>query len=35
MSIGSEARVIEPAELIEMVRGEAMKIFDNYKIPNY
>ena len=26
MSIGSEAMVIEPGELIEMVRGEALKI---------
>ena len=30
MSIGSEARVIEPEELIEMVRGEAVKILDGY-----
>ena len=31
MSIGSEARVIEPEELIEMVRGEAVKILDGYE----
>ena len=30
MGIGSEARVIEPEELIEMVRGEAVKILDGY-----
>ena len=30
MSIGSEARVIEPEELIEMVRGEALKILGSY-----
>jgi predicted DNA-binding transcriptional regulator YafY len=29
MSIGSEARVIEPDELKEMVRGEAVKILSN------
>ena len=28
MSIGTEARVLEPAELIEMVRVEALKILD-------
>jgi len=31
MSIGSEARVIEPVELIEMVKGEAEKVLDGYK----
>jgi len=31
MSIGSEARVIEPGELREMVRREAKKILDGYK----
>jgi len=30
MSIGSEARVIEPEELIEKVREEAQKILDGY-----
>jgi predicted DNA-binding transcriptional regulator YafY len=30
MSIGSEAKVIEPEELKEMVRGEALKILDSY-----
>ena len=30
MSIGSEARVLEPEELIEMVREEALKILDGY-----
>jgi predicted DNA-binding transcriptional regulator YafY len=30
MSIGSEARVIEPGELIDMVRGEAQKVIDCY-----
>lgn len=33
MSIGSEAKVIEPIELIEMVRGEAVKIIEGYKEP--
>jgi predicted DNA-binding transcriptional regulator YafY len=31
LSIGSEARVIEPEELREMVRGEAVKILDGYR----
>jgi len=30
MSIGSEARVLEPEELIEMVKEEALKILDGY-----
>jgi predicted DNA-binding transcriptional regulator YafY len=30
MSIGSEAMVIEPGELIEMVKTEALKIFEIY-----
>ncbi len=30
MSIGSEAKVIEPGELIEMIRGEAQNILDGY-----
>jgi len=30
MGIGSEARVIESGELIEMVRREAEKILDGY-----
>jgi len=30
MGNGSEARVIEPVELIEMVRSEAEKILDGY-----
>ena len=31
MGIGSEARVIEPEELREMVRGEAQRILDGYE----
>jgi predicted DNA-binding transcriptional regulator YafY len=31
MSIGSEAKVVEPKELIEMVREEALKILDGYE----
>lgn len=31
MSIGSEARVFEPGELKEMVRGEAVIILDGYR----
>jgi predicted DNA-binding transcriptional regulator YafY len=31
MGIGSEARVIKPEELREMVRGEAMKILEIYE----
>lgn len=35
MGIGSEARVIEPEEVIEMVRREAVKILEGYNEPGY
>jgi len=34
MSIGSEARVIDPEELKEMVRREALRILNNYHLNN-